>query len=55
MKKLSDSFTANQTPKKLLIESLNNYKKTLGEGFFLIRGLLLLFFIDACLTDDEPL
>lgn len=30
-------------------------KKTFGEGFIYIRGLLIIFFIDACLTDDEPL
>lgn len=31
------------------------YKKTLGEGFFFIRGLILIFFLDASFTDDEPL
>lgn len=31
------------------------YKKTIGEGYIYIRGLLLIFFLDACFTDDEPL
>lgn len=34
---------------------LINYKKTLGEGFIYIRGLFLIFFLDASFTDDEPL
>lgn len=29
--------------------------KTFGFGFYYIRGFALLLFIDACLTDDEPL
>jgi len=28
---------------------------TLGEGYIYVRGLLVLFLIDASLTDDEPL
>jgi len=31
------------------------WKKTLGEGYIYLRGLVILFGIDACLTDDEPL
>lgn len=34
---------------------LDIYKRTIGEGFFYIRGLFIIFFIDACITDDEPL
>jgi hypothetical protein len=34
---------------------LNAYLRTCGEGFFYLRGLVLIFFVDACLTDDEPL
>lgn len=26
-----------------------------GFGFYYIRGLVFILFIDACLTDDEPL
>jgi hypothetical protein len=37
------------------IAYLKTYKQTFGEGFFYIRGLILIFFIDACITDDEPL
>lgn len=35
--------------------SLNMFKRSIGEGAIYIRGLLVLFFFDACLTDDEPL
>ena len=31
------------------------WKATFGEGFLYLRGLFIIFFIDACLTDDEPL
>jgi hypothetical protein len=31
------------------------YKTVCGEGFFYLRGLLIIFFVDASLTDDEPL
>lgn len=41
--------------KKKTIVFLNTYKKTFGDSFFYIRGLFLIFFIDASLTDDEPL
>ena len=34
---------------------LEIFKKTLGDGFIYIRGLFFIFFIDACLTDDEPI
>jgi len=33
----------------------DNLKRTFSFGFYYIRGLFFLFFIDACLTDDEPL
>jgi hypothetical protein len=32
-----------------------NFKRTFSFGFLYIRALLFIFFIDACLTDDEPL
>jgi len=31
------------------------FKQTLGDGFLYLRGLFFIFFIDACLTDDEPI
>jgi hypothetical protein len=40
---------------KLSIYLLNVYKKIFGEGFFYLRGLFIIFFIDAAITDDEPL
>lgn len=34
---------------------LKIFKRTFGEGYLYLRGLFLIFFIDACITDDEPL
>lgn len=34
---------------------LDAYKRISGEGFIYIRGLFIIFFIDASFTDDEPL
>jgi hypothetical protein len=38
---------------------LNFFKELItrvfGFGFYYLRGLAFIFFIDACLTDDEPL
>lgn len=31
------------------------WKVTFGDGSLYLRGLFIIFFIDACLTDDEPL
>lgn len=31
------------------------YKNTVGDGYYYLRGLFVIFFIDACVTDDEPL
>jgi len=39
----------------LRIKLLNIYRYAFGEGFLYIRGLLIIFFIDASFTDDEPL
>jgi hypothetical protein len=41
--------------KKSSIYFLDMYKRTFGESFFYLRGLFIIFFIDACITDDEPL
>lgn len=45
---------------KFLARRLNHstyyfYKNTFGDGYYFIKGLILIFFIDATLTDDEPL
>ena len=37
------------------IRFLEIFRKTLGDGFIYLRGLFFLFFVDACLTDDEPI
>jgi hypothetical protein len=34
---------------------LTIFKKTLGDGALYLRGLFFFFFIDALITDDEPL
>ncbi len=34
---------------------INELNKTLGFSFYYIRGFAFILFIDACLTDDEPL
>lgn len=52
---LSNIFKANSDINAISIYFLNIYKRTFGEGFFYIRGLAIIFFIDACITDDEPL
>ncbi len=31
------------------------FKQTVGDGFFYIRGLLIIFCVDGALTDDEPI
>ena len=45
----------NINSKHYSILLLSNFKKTFGDGFLYLRGLFILFFIDACLTDDEPI
>ena len=35
--------------------TFDTLKRTFGFGFYYIRGVVFLLFIDACLTDDEPL
>jgi len=51
LKKINYNLNLSVLTKFLLL----NYKKTIGEGFFFIRGLTLVFFLDASFTDDEPL
>jgi len=41
--------------RKKLVSLLNTYKTIFGEGLFYIRGLCVIFFVDASFTDDEPL
>ena len=48
-------FLINLNYKSFSIYLLDLYKRTFGEGFFYLRGLFIIFFIDACVTDDEPL
>ena len=35
--------------------ALNSFRRSIGDGFIYLRGLFILFFFDAMLTDDEPL
>jgi hypothetical protein len=41
--------------KTLTAKFLYLYKTIFGEGFLYLRGLVVIFFVDANLTDDEPL
>ncbi len=41
--------------KSNLIKYLTIFKKTFGDGTLYIRGLFVIFFVDAILIDDEPL
>ena len=49
------SVVYQTTTKPLFIDFLNNFKSTFGDGFVYIRGLIIIFFFDALITDDEPL
>lgn len=52
---LKSSYTFNYYRKQLAYSlSLLNLK-TFSYGFLYLRGLFVILFIDACLTDDEPL
>lgn len=53
-KKLKFFFTQINLSSLQLI-FLKLYKKIFQEGFAFIKGLFIILFIDACLTDDEPL
>ena len=35
--------------------AVDTSNKTFSFGFYYLRGLVVILFIDACLTDDEPL
>jgi hypothetical protein len=48
-------YWTNFTVLTLRVWLVRQWKITLGEGALYLRGLFTLFFIDACLTDDEPL
>lgn len=48
-------YFLQNTLKSTLIYLLDVWKRTIGDGFIYIRGLFIIFFIDACLTDDEPI
>jgi hypothetical protein len=47
-------FSQNQF-KTNSIGLLTIVKSTFGDGFLYLRGLFIIFFIDASITDDEPL
>ena len=66
----STQITSYVSPHKLFIEgikmiwtsftasifwALNLLKRSVGEGLLYLRGLVVVFFFDATLTDDEPL
>jgi hypothetical protein len=48
-------YFLQNTIKLTMIYLLDVWKRTIGDGFIYLRGLFIIFFIDACLTDDEPI
>lgn len=56
--KINNFFTLFSSYKNIKF-TINNlveaFKRTFGFGFYYLRGLFFILFIDACLTDDEPL
>jgi hypothetical protein len=48
-------YTLQYFFKSNLIKYLTIFKKTFGDGTLYIRGLFVIFFVDAILIDDEPL
>lgn len=52
---LFSNLIFNFNPKQITIKLLKLYKKISREGFIYIRGLFVIFFLDASFTDDEPL
>lgn len=52
---LSNFVKTNLIFKRINLYFLEIYKRTIADGFLYLRGLFLIFFIDACVTDDEPL
>lgn len=48
-------YYLQNTFKLTFVYLLDVFKRTIGDGFIYIRGLFIIFFIDACLTDDEPI
>lgn len=57
--KFTNIFTSFYTQTIFIRSTFNQifklFRKTIGEGAFYLKGLFIVFFIDACLTDDEPL
>jgi hypothetical protein len=56
------NLNANSMPIRLdiLVRKLKDYfgtliNKSFSFGFFYLQGFAFILFIDACLTDDEPL
>ena len=52
---LINLFRTNLNFKSIKLNVLDVQKRTFGDSFYYIRGLLFIFFIDACVTDDEPI
>jgi hypothetical protein len=48
-------FTYTIFLKTMFNQIFTLFRKTLGSGFFYLKGMSIVFFLDACLTDDEPL
>lgn len=52
---ISSLYSTAYYVNNLAVDLLERFKQTIGEGFIYLRGLAIIFIIDASLTDDEPL
>jgi len=52
---LVNLFSVYNLKKTSFFATLLLFRKTVGSGLLYLKGLFIMFFIDACLTDDEPL
>ena len=53
--KLNNIWNQQLLKKSFFLEIRDLYLRLLGPTYFYLRGIFLICFIDACLTDDEPL
>jgi hypothetical protein len=49
------NITLNIKTRGVSFRWVRNFRQVFGDGFFYLRGIFLICFVDACLTDDEPI
>jgi hypothetical protein len=52
---MAAQFSVYNFQKNFFFRITSLFRKTVGSGLLYLKGLFIMFFIDACLTDDEPL